>query len=130
MQSGWTQSLQKWTVQKDSAQTGDTIIQYNFLKKDLLNLRLYVTSLEEYKAIAPINEAIIAKQKQELNKYAELVLNKDVIIEEQKQNYQRVEEINKNLQIKVDKYAKQAKAWPYWLGGGFVGGIILCLSIK
>lgn len=97
-------------MQKDSAQTGDTIIQYNFLKKDLLNLRLYVTSLEEYKAIAPINEAIIAKQKQELNKYAELVLNKDVIIEEQKQNYQRVEEINKNLQIKVDKYAKQAKA--------------------
>lgn len=130
MQSGWTQSLQKWIVQKDSAQKGDTIIQYNFLKKDLLNLRLYVTSLEEYKAIAPINEAIIAKQKQELNKYAELVLNKDVIIEEQKQNYQRVEEINKNLQTKVDKYAKQAKAWPYWLGGGFVGGIILCLSIK
>jgi len=86
--------------------------------------------LEQYKEVALVNEEIIAKQKQEINKYVQTVINNKLIIETQVEKANELEAINKNLQTKVDEYSKQAKAWPYWLGGGFIGGIILCLSIK
>lgn len=128
MQSGWTQSSQKWTIIKE--QSGDTTIQYNFSKEDLTKLRLHVAELEEYKDLAFINESIVDIQKRQILLYKSTINNKDSIILLKDKQFMQAMKINKDLDQKVEKYRKQAGKRPYWLAAGFVGGIVLCLSLK
>lgn len=103
---------------------------YRFQKNDLSHLRIYITSLEQYKVIAEVNEEIINKQALEMQKYKTLISNKDAIITNKDSQLLQTTEINAQLQKQLEAERKKAKAWPYWLGGGFIGGIILCLSLK
>lgn len=128
MPCGWTQSSEKWTIIKE--QSGDTIIQYNFEKKDLTNLRLYIATLEEYKDLAFINESIVNIQKQQIKLYQSTINNKDSIILLKDKQFMQAMKINKDLDQKVEKYRKKLSQRPYWLITGFVGGIVLCLSLK
>lgn len=130
MQCGWTQSSKTWTISKDTSAIGDTVVTYKFQKKDLVNLRVYVATLEQYKSTAEINEEIINKQKLEMLRYKTLITNKDIIITDKDLQLVQSVEINAQLQKQLEASRKRAKAWPYWLGGGFLGGIILCLSVK
>lgn len=128
MLSGWTQSSKNWTILKDS--TGQDIIQYNFYKQDLTNLRVYITTLSQYKELYLIDENIIEKQKEDINKAQSIINNNAISNAAYEKSLENSMQLNKDLIIKVDKYQKRAKRWPYWLGSGFIGGIILCLSVK
>lgn len=127
--SGWTQFSPNWTIIENKINQ-DTIIQYSFHKSDLTNLRLYINLLEEYKETAEVSEIIINTQEEELKKFKELIVNKDVIIGTQKNIIVEYKDINRTISDRLSKSQKRAKAWPYWLGGGFIGGILLCLLVK
>lgn len=89
--------------------TKDTIIQYNFHKNDLKNLRIYIVDLEKYKSLFLTDEQIIAKQKEEILNYQALVSNyrnkdlyKDVVIKTTTELYNEAED-------RAIKFERQAK---------------------
>ena len=126
MLNGWTQSSENWTILK----TNDTIVQYNFHKEDLANLRFYILSLQEYKSLYDIDENIIIRQYNQIQNYKSLVSGKEEIILNPDKIVKETNSINSDLIKQVNKYKKKSQKWPYWLGGGFIGGIVLCLSVK
>jgi hypothetical protein len=133
--SGWTQHSQNWDILSKKDVTcpiclTDTIIQYNFYKSDLRNLRLYIVDLEAFKETNVLNEQIIIKQGFQLTNYKKVVDNQKIIIASKDSIISETDKINVNLQEQVIKYRKKAGNWPYWLSGGFIGGIVLCLLIK
>lgn len=109
---------------------GDTLIEYAFQKEDLKNLRLYVTDLQHYEQVYSINEEIIKRLDLEIDNYKNLVNNKDAIISDQQKIMDMFKEIDAKREKEIQRYKKQAGKWPYWLGAGVLGGVILCLSIK
>ena len=127
---GWTQSSQNWKVIKDSPKVGDTTIQYNFQKKSIKDLRIYVTKLSQYKDLYVVNEEIIGKQEKEIILYKTLVTNKDNMLDNQTKALVVSAAINITLDKRVTKLQKRVGRWPYWLASGFLGGIVLCLSVK
>lgn len=128
--SGWTQSSLNWKIIKSNTAIGDTLIEYTFQKEDLKNLRVYVTTLQQYEQVYFINEKIIERLDTEVVNYQQLVNNKDAVITDQKKIIGMFEEIDAKRVKEIERYKKQAGKWPYWLGGGLLGGVILCLSIK
>ena len=124
---GWSQSYPNWTVSKNNS---DTIITYNFTKMQFTNLRVYIVGLERDRELY-----IIETQRSELKDsvimglFTEVSIKDSIrLIQEKKifylDNWGKVQEVEKI------KFQKQARAWPYWLGGGFISGVILCLLIK
>ena len=126
--NGWTQSSSNWKIIKSNI--GDTLIEYTFQKEDIKNLRLYITTLQQYEQVYFINEEIITRQDAEINAYKNLVDNKDEVIASQQKITDMFKEIDAKRTKELERYKKQANKWPYWLGGGILGGVILCLSIK
>ena len=83
-QNGWSQSLQNWTVSKES---NDTIVKYNFKKEQLLDLRLYVTDLEYKldlysleKQKSNLKDSLLINYKLQIGNYNNIIEKKDTII--------------------------------------------------
>lgn len=132
-QFGWTQSLKNWTISKNN---NDTIITYNFTKHELVNLRVYVTKLEETSDLYKISkqqsivkDSIIKNQSQQVFNRDSIITDKTVIITNQKLDLVDLNKWAKTQEIQKIKYQKRAAAIPYWLGSGGIIGIILCLIL-
>lgn len=128
--SGWTQSSTNWVVRSSSTNSKDTVIVYNFSKENITNLRTYVTTLEMYKERYDINTQIIKALNSEIDNYKTLVVNKDEIIKTKSSIITINDDVNAKLTKSLDKYKKKNKRLPYWIGAGFVGGIVLCQLVK
>lgn len=94
---------------------------------------MYVSYLEWSNGIITdlnsTNEQIVSKQDLEIFNYKSLVINKDSVISNYKGIMKSQDLINSALNTKVEKYKKRANNWPYWLGGGCLGGAIICLIL-
>lgn len=125
--SGWTQSSVKWIVYKNGV---DTTLVYPFGKIQIANLRVYVTKLGEYKELYFINQQIINKQDSIVKTYSKLVINKDIIINNKDAVITQTNVINNKLTKDVIKFRNRSEKWPYFIGAGFIGGVVLCLLVK
>lgn len=125
--SGWTQSSVKWIVYKNGV---DTTLVYPFGKIQIANLRVYVTKLEDYKELYFLDQQIIDKQDSTIKTYRKLVVNKDAIITNKDNVITQTNVINDKLTKDVIKFRNRSEKWPFYLGGGFIGGILLCLLVK
>jgi hypothetical protein len=85
---------------------------------------------ETYAEENQLNREIIAVQKKELNFYQELVINKDSAIKYYQRNIDEYQRINAILNSEILEKPKHKIRWPYWLGGGIIGGFTLCLLLK
>ena len=94
------------------------------------NLRTYVTTLEMIKEQYNINTKMVRALSDEVVTYKTLVENKNKIITAQSSVIDVNENINKDLSKNLDKYRKKAKRLPYWIGAGFIGGVVLCQLSK
>lgn len=124
---GWTQSSKKWIVYKNGV---DTTLVYPFSKIQIANLRVYVTKLEEFQSLYYNDQDIIDKQGLVILDYSKLVNNKDSIIENKNKVISQTNIINDRLTKDVIKFRSRSGKWPYVLGTGFIGGIVLCLLVK
>lgn len=104
--SGWSQSSKNWTLQKDSVDKD--VITYNFYKKDLTNLRVYVTTLEQFKKLYDIDEQQLLKQRTEIGKYKITINNDSIANAAQEKALASSLKLNTDLQKDVDKYKKKA----------------------
>lgn len=125
---GWTQSSQKWTIRLGEKQ--DTVLQYNFSKSEIRNLRLYISELETCCEVANVNEQLLDVKDEETILLKRIIINKDSIISTQQSSLNSYRNINTFLNSEILKKEKKPKTWPLWLGGGFVGGVLVCLLVK
>ncbi|MGV8961814.1 MAG: hypothetical protein ACOH2V_00265 [Candidatus Saccharimonadaceae bacterium] len=130
MLSGWTQSSKNWTIIPDSEQVENPYIEFRYRNKDISNLRIYVTTLEKYRELYDINEGIIFSQSKQLNTYKSIVINDSIAINAGREALNQSKLINDKLIKQVTKYQRRTNRWPYWIGSGFLGGVILCLLVK
>lgn len=126
--SGWTQSSQKWTISLNPRQ--DTVLQYNFSKSQIRNLRLYISELETCCETNNVNELLLDSKDQEVILLRKIITNKDSIITTQQNSLNSYRNINSFLNSEILEKEKKSKTWPLWLGGGFVGGVLVCLLLK
>lgn len=91
---------------------------------------MYVTSLEKYRDLYNINEDIISKQSRQIKDYRLVIENQETIISFNEENNLNLHKINDRLKKELEVSNKKNKKWPYYLGGGFLGGILTCLLIK
>lgn len=85
---------------------------------------MYILSLERDRESNQINELIVNKQQEQIYDLEDFLISKDSIITLQGEIINEDKKINLHLNSDVEKYRKQANNWPYWLGGGLVGGFI------
>lgn len=132
---GWTQQLPNWTILKDKQ---DTIIIYNFTKPELINLRVYVTGLEQNTKLYEIDKKRLIKKDEIIKIQQDQILNKDTIISYKEsiifQNKLITEELNrqltKEMQLRLAAQ-KRASRMYYWFGsGGAIGFILGLLLLK
>lgn len=126
---GWTQSSQKWVIYQDSI-TNDTIVSYQFKKQEIRNLRTYITTLEEYENLYNLDEKIIKSLKKTTEDYNIVNNNKDIIINTKDKETKLLSDVNIQLNKDIIKYKNKIRKWPYFIGTGFIGGIILCHLVK
>jgi hypothetical protein len=132
-QNGWSQSLQNWTVSKES---NDTIVKYNFKKEQLLDLRLYVTDLE-YKSDlyslekqkSNLKDSLLINYKLQIGNCNNIIEKKDTIIKFQSSELFKSDKWGKSQEKLKIKYKKQADKIPYSIGAGTLIGIILSLIL-
>jgi hypothetical protein len=113
----------KWSI-ITSKENKDTIIQYNFFKEDLRDLRLYISYLRSIEEQNKINEELILKQELKLNEYQKVVDEKNSTIASQGVIIKTSKESNTLLDARLQKAEQRANKWPLWLGGGLMGGFI------
>jgi len=123
-----TEQIPTWTTIKTPQ--NDTIIHYQFTQNGIVKLRLKVNDLSKYKSLYNIDEVIIHKQQLELDIFKEVTTNCKDIVKLNEDAITIYKQSNEKLTKQLNKSQKQAGRWPYWLGGGFLGGVILCLSVK
>ena len=127
---GWSQSLEDWTVYKGN---NDTIVDYNFKKDQLRNLRIYVTELERDRELGQLALKEVNIKSELINNLSKQILLKEdvILIKDSVITFQESE------LLKADEYAKQQErlkikyqtATKYTFIGGGVLGIILCLIL-
>lgn len=127
--SGWTQSSRNWEIKRDSL-SNDTIVSYNFTKTELGNLRNYVTTLESIRQRYDLNLKVIDALNTEVSIYKTISLNKDEVISYKNDIITVHTDVNDQLSKDLIRFRNKAKRLPYWIGGGFIGGIILCQLVK
>lgn len=127
---GWSQSLEDWTVYKGN---NDTIVDYNFTKDQLRNLRIYVTELERTEKLYIITLDEISVKDELINNLSDQIGNresvisiKDSVITFQQSELKKSDEYGKKQEQLKMKYKK---ATGYSFIGGGVLGIILCLIL-
>ena len=118
-----------WSIVKDSI-SNDTIIKYNFTKPGVVKLRLTVNDLYKYKRLYNLNEEIISKQKSEINLQKTIIANDMIALQSGKDALTTSALANEKLTKQLNKAQKRSKRWPVWLGAGFIGGVVLCLSAQ
>lgn len=105
----------------------DTIIEYKFTKESLKDLRLYINKLEMINELYNTCEDRLDGVQKSNGILRSIVDKKDEeILDGNLKNYNLII-LNKELSAKIDR---QNKAIPYYLGGGFLGGLLLCLIVK
>jgi hypothetical protein len=124
-----TGQLPTWAVVKDTI-TQDTLIHYKFTKPGVVKLRLTVNDLYKYKKLYNIDEGILHRQKLELDIYKEIANNDKDIIKMSNDALKIAKVSNDKLTKQLNKVQKRASRWPYWVGAGFIGGIVVCLSVQ
>ena len=94
----------------------DTTITYNFLKQDLMNLRVYVVQLEGTAALYEETQKIVTLQDSTINTLNKLILNKDYMlnvadstVKELDKELLRAEAWGKQQEKMKVKYEKRAK---------------------
>ncbi len=105
----------------------DTIIEYNFTKESLKDLRLYIHKLEMVSELyTTCEDRLVGEQKSNIILRSIIDKKDEEILDSNLKNY-NLTILNKELSAKIDK---QNKAIPYYLGGGFLGGLLLCLIVR
>ena len=128
---GWAQQSQNWEIiQSNDTLKNDTIIRFLFEKEDLLALRLYILELNNFKSLYKVSEQIIPILYKEVEDYKKVVDSQKVIISLRERSILDEKRKVQELNVQLGVYKNKAQAWPYWLGGGFVGGVILCLLVR
>ena len=118
-----------WSIIKDSI-SKDTLIRYNFTKTGVTKLRLTVNDLYKYKRLYSINEEIINKQRAEINFQKTIIANDMIAINAGNSALETSTLSNTKLTKQLNKAQQRSKRWPVWAGAGFIGGIVLCLSVQ
>ena len=106
------------------------MIVMTFTKDEIVRLRLYMTELETHKELNLLNEQINSDLKLQIEAYKSIVQAKDGTIVTLKNWNTDTQKLNDNLQEKINKQNKIIKNLPYYIGGSFIGGMILCLLLK
>ena len=101
-----------------------------FTKDEIVRLRLYMTELETHKELNLLNEQLNSNLKLQIEAYKSIVQAKDGTIVTLKNWNTDTQKLNDNLQEKINKQNKTIKNFPYYMGGSFIGGMILCLLLK
>lgn len=101
-----------------------------FTKDEIVRLRLYMTELETHKELNLLNEQVNSNLKLQIEAYKSIVQAKDGTIVTLKNWNTDTQKLNDNLQEKINKQNKTIKNFPYYIGGSFIGGMILCLLLK
>lgn len=101
-----------------------------FTKDEIVRLRLYMTELETHKELNLLNEQVNSNLKLQIEAYKSIVQAKDGTIVTLKNWHTDTQKLNDNLQEKINKQNKTIKNFPYYIGGSFIGGMILCLLLK
>ena len=104
---GWTQSSQKWTIRLGEKQ--DTVLQYNFSKSEIRNLRLYISELETCCEVANVNEQLLDVKDEETILLKRIIINKDSIISTQQSSLNSYRNINTFLNSEILKKEKKPK---------------------
>ena len=105
----------------------DTIIEYDFVKEDLKNLRIYINSLEMYKELYYNSEETFKEFENSLSVFRK-------ISEEQHETISNFTllDYNNNIiitQLKKDIKTSRKNSW-YYLGGGIIIGGVVCLLMR
>ena len=106
------------------------MIAITFTKDEIVRLRLYITELETHKELNLLNEQLNSNLKLQIEAYKSIVQAKDGTIVTLKNWNTDTQKLNDNLQEKINKQNKTIKNLPYYIGGSFIGGMILCLLLK
>lgn len=101
-----------------------------FTKDEIIRLRLYMAELETHKELNLLNEEINSDLKLQIEAYKSIIQAKDGTIVTLKNWNTDTQKLNDNLQERINKQDKTIKNLPYYIGGGFIGGMILCLLLK
>ena len=101
-----------------------------FTKDEIVRLRLYMAELETHKELNLLNEQINSDLKLQIDAYKSIVKAKDGTIVTLKNWNTDIQKLNDNLKEQITKQNKTIKNIPYYIGGSFVGGLILCLLLK
>ena len=101
-----------------------------FTKDEIVRLRLYMAELETHKELNLLNEQINSDLKLQIDAYKSIVQAKDGTITTLKNWNTDTQKLNDNLQERINKQDRIIKNIPYYIGGSFIGGMILCLLLK
>lgn len=101
-----------------------------FTKDEIVKLRLHIAELETHKELNLLNEQVNSNLKLQIEAYKSIVQAKDGTIVTLKNWNTDTQKLNDNLQEKINKQNKIIKNLPYYIGGSFIGGMILCLLLK
>lgn len=101
-----------------------------FTKDEIIRLRLYMAELETHKELNLLNEEINSDLKLQIEAYKSIIQAKDGTIVTLKNWNTDTQKLNDNLQERINKQDKTIKNLPYYIGGSFIGGMILCLLLK
>lgn len=97
---------------------------------ELTRLRVYMADLETHKELYYAEEEMNKNLKLQLEAYKNIVQAKDgTIITLQNWNNE-TQKINDNLKNTITSQNKKLKNVPYFMGGSFIGGILICLLLK
>lgn len=89
-----------------------------------------MAELETYKELYTVNEDINKSLKLQIDSYKNLVQAKDGTIVTLQTWNKETQQINNNLKDVIETQNKKLKSVPYLVGGGFLGGLVLCLLLK
>lgn len=133
MPFGLIHSQSNWTVGKNNT---DTIITYKFTKNSLLNLRVYVTGLEEIEKLYHLSQmqslfkdSVLVNQHNQIINQQKVISLKDSIINIKGDELQQANKWGQSQEKLKIKYYNRAKIIPYTFVGGGLLGIILCLLL-
>lgn len=128
--SGWSQSSEIYEIIPDPHQLDNPTIIFTIKNSDVRNLRLEYTQGELFKNLYSESEKEIKLLNKVISKQETIIENQAIGLKAGSSALQEYKEINEKYLKDKDKYKRRAKLWPYWLGGGFIGGITTCLLIK
>jgi len=95
-----------------------------------VNLRVYITELNQFKELYYIDEEVIKTQQLKIDNLNNIISNKDNELKETQSAIVSSIKLNKELSEKINKYEKRRTKVPYYIGAGFLGGIVTCLLLK